>query len=65
MKRNGIPTDNIKYSEICKAIRRRVKEDIRKYDEKQIIEAIENSKTLKQARRKQRLGKDQLISIMR
>ena len=64
MKRNGTPTDSIEYSEICKAIRRKMKEDIRKHDEKQIIEAIENSKSLKQARQKQRLGKGQLISIM-
>ena len=41
-----------------------MKEDIRKHDEKQIIETIENGKSLKQARQKQRLGKDQLISIM-
>ena len=41
-----------------------MKENIRKHDEKQIIEAIENSKSLKQARQKQRLGKGQLISIM-
>ena len=34
MKRNGTPTDNIEYSEICKAIRRKMKEDIRKHDEK-------------------------------
>ena len=64
MKRNGTPTDHIEYSEICKAIRRQMKEDIRKHDEKQIIEAIENSKSLEQARQKQRLGKGQLISIM-
>ena len=64
MKRNGTPTDSIEYSEICKAIRRMMKEDIRKHDEKHIIKAIENSKSLKQARQKQRLGKGQLISIM-
>ena len=64
MKRNGTPTDNIEYSEICNVIRRKMKENIRKHDEKQIIEAIENSKSLKQARQKQRLGKGQLISIM-
>ena len=44
MKRNGTPTDNIEYSENCNAIRRKIKEDIRKHDEKQIIEVIENSK---------------------
>ena len=47
MKRNGTPMDNIEYSEICKAIKQKMKENIRKYDEKQIIEAIENSKSLK------------------
>ena len=41
-----------------------MKEDIRKHDEKQIIGAIENSKSLKLARKKQHLGKGQLISIM-
>ena len=56
--------NSIEYSEICKAIRRKMKEDIRKHDEKQIIEGIENSKSLKQARQKQHLGKGQLISIM-
>ena len=64
IKRNGTPTDNIEYSEICKAIRRKMKEDIRKHDEKQIIKAIDYSKSLKQARQKQRLGTGQLISIM-
>ena len=64
MKRNGTPTDNIEYSEICKVIRRKRKEDIRKQDEKQIVAAIENRKSLKQAIQKQRLRKGQLISIM-
>ena len=51
MKRNGTSTDNIEYSEICKAIRRKMKEDIRKHDEKQIIKPYrEHSKSLKQAR---------------
>ena len=57
MKRNGKPTDNIEYSEICKTVQWKMKEDIRKCDEKQIIEAIENNKSLKQARQKQCLGK--------
>ena len=64
MKRNGTPTDNIEYSEICKAIRRKMKEDIRKHEEKQIIEVIENRKSLTQARQKHHLGKGQLTSIM-
>ena len=44
MKRNCIPTDNIEYSATCKTIRRKMKEDIRKQEEKHIIEAIEKSK---------------------
>ena len=63
MKRNGTPTD-IKYSKICKAVERKMREDIRKHNEKQIIEAIENSKSMKQARQRHRLGKGQIISIM-
>ena len=42
-----------------------MREDIRKHDEKQIIDAIENRKSLKQASQKQRLGKGQLISIIK
>ena len=64
MKRNGTATDNIEYSEICKAIRRNMKEANRKHDKKKIIEAIENSNTLKQAKEELRLGKGQLTSTM-
>ena len=39
-------------------------EAIRKHDDNQIIEAIENSKSLKQARQKQHLRKGQLVSIL-
>ena len=34
IKRNGTSTDSIEYSEICKAIWRKMKEDIRKHNEK-------------------------------
>ena len=61
MKRNGTPMDNIEYSEICKTVRQKMKEDIRKHDKKQLIKAIENNTSLKQARQKQYLGKGQLI----
>ena len=64
MKRDGTPANNIEYSEICKAIQPKMKDDIRKHDKKQIIKVIENSKSLKQARQKQRLGKSQLIFTM-
>ena len=41
-----------------------MKEEISKHDEKQVIEAIENSTRLKQATQKQQLGTGQLISNM-
>jgi len=63
LKRKGTTRENIEYSETCKLIRRKLKEDIRKHDEKQIVETIENNRSLKTARRKQRLGTNQLISI--
>ena len=65
MKWNSTPTDNIEYSEICEAVRQEMNEDICKHDEKQIIGAIENSESLKQARQKQCLSKGQLISNMK
>ena len=34
MMRNSKPPDNIEYSEICKASRRKMKDNIRKYDER-------------------------------
>ena len=47
MKRNGTPMNNIEHSEICKPIWLKRKQHTRKHDEKQIIEARENSKSLK------------------
>ena len=48
-------TTNI--SEICKAIRQKIKENIRKHDEKQIIGAIENSKVWNKQDRSSAYGK--------
>ena len=47
MKRNGTRMYNNEYSEVYKAIRQKMKENIHKHNKKQIIKAIENSKTLK------------------
>ena len=46
MERNGTPMDNIEYSEICKTILQKTKEDIHKYDKKQTIKEIENRKKI-------------------
>ena len=64
MKRIGTPKDSIEFSEICKAIQQKMKEDIRKHNEKQITKAIENGKSLKQMKQNQHLGRGQLISVM-
>jgi hypothetical protein len=63
LKRGGSSRDNIEYSETCKAIRIGMKEDLQAFHDKQILEAIENSKSLKAVRRKQCLGKSQFTSI--
>ena len=47
MRRNGTPPDNIEYFETCKAIWQKMKEESCNHEEKQIIEAIDNSKSLK------------------
>ena len=63
MLRNGTPTDNIEYSEVCKEIQQNMKKDIRKHDKKQIINATNNRKSLKQAKGKQCLEKGHLSSV--
>ena len=64
MKRGSTTCDNLEYVQTCKAIRWEMKGDILAFDEKQVLKAIEKSKSLKHARHKQCLGKKQLISIM-
>ena len=64
MKRGGTARDNIEYVQICKAIRQGMKNDIKEYNEREISNAIEKNKSVKQTRRKQCLGKSQLFSIM-
>ena len=57
MIENETPRDHIKYVEICKTIKKKAKEDIRKHNLDEIRETIEASKSLKMVRRTHSLGK--------
>ena len=61
MKRSGIDIQHIEYTETCKTIRHRMKEEIRSYDEEQQLKALENSKGLKSTKRKQCLGRNNIL----
>ena len=57
MLENNTPRDHIEYVEICKTIKKKAREDIRKHNLDEIRETIEASKSLKKVRRTQNLGK--------
>ena len=58
-----IITDISKYAEICKAIKKKAREDIRKYSNEIIRESIMGSKSLNTVRRTEMLGEDRLITL--
>ena len=51
------PRDHIEYVEICKTIKKKAREDIRKHNLDEIRETIDASKSLKKVRRTHSLGK--------
>ena len=57
MIENKTPRDHTEYVEICKTIKKKAKEDIRKHNLDEIWETIEASKSLKKVRRTHSLGK--------
>ena len=63
MKRNGTDVQHIEYTEICKAIRSRMSEDINNYNEEQLIKYLEDNKGIKTIKRKQCLGRSNIISL--
>ena len=63
MKRGGTDIQSIEYVETCKAIRRRMAEEIRSYNEERQLQALKNNKGLKSIKRKQLLGKNNIISL--
>ena len=58
------PRDQIEYVEICKTIKKKAKEDIRKHNLDEIRETIEASKSLKKVRRTHSLGKNRMITLL-
>ena len=64
MIENETPRDHIEYVEICKTIKKKAKEDIRKQNLDEIRETIEASKSLKKVRRTHSLGKNRMITLL-
>ena len=64
MIENETPIDHIEYVEICKTIKKKAKEDIRKHNLDEIRETIEASKSLKKVRRTHSLGKTRMITLL-
>ena len=51
MIENNTPRDNIEYVEICKTIKKKAREDIRKHNLDEIRETVKASMSLKKVRR--------------
>ena len=64
MIENKTPRDHIEYVEICKTIRKKAKEDIRKHNLDEIRETIEACKSLNKVRRTQSLRKNRMITLL-
>ena len=64
MVENGDNKQRIEYAEICKTIKTKAREDIRKYNQEIIRETIMASKSLKKVQRTQKLGQDRLITLL-
>ena len=64
MIENKTPRDHIEYVEICNTIKKKAREDIRKYNLYEIRERIEASKSMKNVRRTHRLGKNRMITLL-
>ena len=63
MKINGTDVQHIEYTEICKAIRSQMSEGIINYNEEPLIKSLEDNKCIKIIKRKQCLGRSNIISL--
>ena len=63
MKINGTDVQHNENTEICKAIRSRMSEDINNYNEEPLIKSLEDNTFLKTIKRKQCLGRSNIISL--
>ncbi|XP_072051478.1 uncharacterized protein [Amphiura filiformis] len=64
MKRDGIGIQNIEYTETCKTIRKKMRDDIRKFNTQKIMETIENNRSLKKTNKKLSDGKQKIITLL-
>ena len=64
MAGKGNNKQRIDYAEICKTIKKKAREDIRKYNHNILRETVMASKSLKKGRRTQKLGQDRLITLL-
>ena len=60
MAENGDNKQRIEYAEICKTIKKKAREDIRKYNQDIIQEVIMATKSLKKVRSMHKLAQDRL-----
>ena len=58
------PRDRIEYVEICKTVKKKAREDIRKHNLNEIRETIEASKSLKRFRKMHSRGKNRMITLL-
>ena len=63
MKRNGTDVQYIEYTEISKAVRSQMSHDINNYNEEQLMKSLEDNKGIKTIKRKQCLGRSNIISL--
>ena len=64
MIENNTPRDHIEYVDICKTVKRKVREDIRKHNLDEIRDRIEASNSLNKVRRTHSLGKNRMITLL-
>ena len=64
MVEKGDEIQRVGYAEMCKTIRKKARENIRKYNQEIIRETIVTSKNLRNVRRTQTLGEDRLITLL-
>ena len=64
MIENNTTRDHIEYVAVCKTVKKKVRENIRKHNLDEIRETIEASKSLKKVRRTHSLGKNRMITLL-
>ena len=61
---NGNIRNNIEYAEICKTVKKKIRQDIREFNTNEIKTTIMENKSINKAKRSQTLGKDRLVCLL-